>query len=165
MDLDQILPQLLAGDRPGTTEDLDTLKHEHGITAVLCLQTDDEFAQARINWDHLEAHCRELGMEIRRVPVRDGDPEHLRRVLPDCVRALDGLLREGHKVYVHCGLGTSRAPTSIIAYLHWVQDWDFEEAVDYVSACRLCSPEVKVLKLATEDQRRELSPRTTQVAA
>jgi protein-tyrosine phosphatase len=164
MDLDQILPQLLAGDCPRTTSDVDALKYEYGITGILCLQTEDELVRARIESSRLEAHCRESGMEIRRVPVHDNDPESLRRSLPECVSALDSLLRDGHKVYVHCGLGTSRAPTAIIAYLHWVQEWDFEEAVDYVTACRLCTPEVKVLKLANEDYR-ALSARVNPAAA
>ena len=157
MDLDQILPQLLAGECPKTTEDLDTLKQEHDITAVLCLQTKDEFAQERIDWDRLEAHYQQSGIEVQRVPVRADTPDRFRRSVPEAVQALDGLLRVGHKVYVHCSLGRCRAPTVIVAYLHWVQDWDLEEALDYVTACRSCAPEVAVLKFATEDWQRDPS--------
>jgi protein-tyrosine phosphatase len=160
MDLDQILPQLLAGECPKTTEDIDTLRLEYGVTTVLCLQTEDEFVHWKIDWDRLEARYRESGIEVQRVPVRAGDPDGLRKSLPECVRALDRLLRNGHKVHIHCGTGTDRAPTVIVAYLHWVQDWDLGEALDYVTACRSCDPQVEVLKLATEDRRREPSRRT-----
>ena len=160
MDLDQILPQLLAGECPKTTEDIDTLGQEYGVTTVLCLQAEDELAYWKIDWERLETRYRESGIEVQRVPVRDGDPECLRRSLPECVRVLDRLLRNGHKVYIHCSLGRSRAPTVIVAYLHWIQDWDLGEALDYVTACRPCDPHVRVLKLATEDRQRESSRST-----
>jgi protein-tyrosine phosphatase len=153
MDLDQILPQLLTGGCPKTTEDIDTLGQEHGVTAVLCLQSDQELAQAEIDWNRLESRCRKSGIEIRRVPVTGGNPGIFRGSLPESVRALDRLLRDGHKVYIHCSLGVCRAPTVIVAYLHWIQDWEIGEALDYVTACRSCSPDVEVLKLATEDRR------------
>ena len=161
MDLDQILPQLLVGECPKATEDIDTLKQEYDVTAVLCLQTEDEFVHREIEWGRLEAHYRESGIETQRVPVRDRDPDVLRRNLPECVRALDGLLRNGHKVYIHCGTGTDRAPTAIIAYLHWVQDWGFEEALDYVTACRSCDPYREAIKLATEDRKKNASRSTS----
>jgi protein-tyrosine phosphatase len=66
-------------------------------------------------------------------------------------------LRDGQKVYIHCSLGVCRAPTVIVAYLHWVQDWEIGEALDYVTACRSCCPDAEMLKLATEDRRREPS--------
>jgi hypothetical protein len=152
MDLDQILPQLLVGECPKTTEDIDTLKEEYDVTAVLSLQTEDEFVRWQIEWGRLEAHYRESCLETRRVPVPGCDPDVLRKSLPECVRALDGLLRSGHKVYIHCRTGTNRAPAAIIAYLHWVQDWDFEEALDYVTACRSCNPHEEAIRLATEDR-------------
>jgi protein-tyrosine phosphatase len=158
MDLDQILPQLLTGGCPKTAEDIDSLGQEHDVTAVLCLQTDIELAQAEIDWNGLETRCRQASIEVRRVPVTGCDPDSFRKRLPDSVRALDGLLRDGHKVYVHCSLGVCRAPTVIVAYLHWIQDWEIAEALDYVTACRSCTPDLEALKRATEDWRQEPSP-------
>jgi atypical dual specificity phosphatase len=157
MDLDQILPQLWAGECPKTADDVDTLGREYGVTTVLCLQTEDELAYWKIDWERLETHYRESGIEVQRVPVRVGGPDCLRRSLPECVRVLDRLLRSGHKVYIHCSLGKSRAPTAIVAYLHWVQDWDLVEALDYVTACRPCAPDVEAIRSATEDRQREPS--------
>jgi len=155
MDLDQILPQLLAGACPQTTEDIDTLKDDYDISAVLSLQTDDELACSKTGWDSLEAHYRAADIEFRRVPTPDPASEAFRRRLPECARVLDGLLRQGHKVYIHCGTGTCRAPTVVIAYLHWAQDWDIEEALDYVTACRTCNPQVEAIRLASEDRQRD----------
>jgi protein-tyrosine phosphatase len=157
MDLDQILPQLLTGECPRTTEDIDTLREEYGITAVLCLQTDHELAQAEIDWNRRETRCRKSGIEVQRVPVRVGGPDCLRQSLPECVQALDRLLRNGHRVYIHCSLGKCRAPTVIVAYLQWVQEWDLGEAFDYITACRSCNPDVEAIKSATQDRQREPS--------
>ena len=155
MDLDQILPQLVAGSCPKTPEDVETLAQEYGVTAVLCLQTERETAEAEIDWNHLESRYRESDIEVHRVPVPGCDPDGFRGSLPEAVQALDRLLRDGHKVYIHCSLGACRAPTVIVAYLHWAQDWEMGEALDYVTACRSCSPDVEVLKAASEDRLRE----------
>ena len=43
MDVSQILPNLFVGSYPGSPEDIDQLRQEFGITAVLNVQTDDEW--------------------------------------------------------------------------------------------------------------------------
>jgi len=116
IDFDKILPNLFVGSCPRNVEGIDRLK-ESGITAVLNVQTDEDFASWGIDWDQLADHYRHLGIEVRRVPVRDFDPDHLRERLPECVRVLDELLQSGHTVYVHCSGGINRSPTVVIAYL------------------------------------------------
>jgi hypothetical protein len=153
MDVDQILPKLFVGSCPANEEDIDRLKEESGITAVLNLQTDDDFHGWNINWPNLESHYQRSGIEVCRVPVRDFSPESLRTLLPDCVEALGDLLRDGHSVYVHCNAGVNRSPSTVIAYLHWVEKWDLEKAMDHVMECRLCDPYMDVIRLATEDRK------------
>ncbi len=85
-----------------------------------------------VNWRHLEPYYRQAGVEIRRVPVRDFDPDDLRRLLPECVELLDELLDLGHTVYLHCNMAVNRSPSIAIAYLHWILGWDVEEAADHV---------------------------------
>lgn len=41
----------------------------------------------------------------------------------------------GRTVLVHCRLGISRAPSFMIGYLMCI-GWEFNEALDYVKACR-----------------------------
>jgi protein-tyrosine phosphatase len=102
----------------------------------------------KLVWDPLEAHYRDTGIELCRVPVRDFDPIDLREKLPECVRALEHLLSAGHSVYLHCTLGASRSPTVAIAYHHWCLGWDLEEAVSYVKKRWQCSPNLEAVRLA-----------------
>ena len=122
---------------------------------MLNAQTDDDMTRWGINWRRLELHYREAGVELRRVPVRDFDPDHLRRQLPKGVEVLDELLRAGHTVYVHCNMGVNRSPSIVIAYLHWVLGWDLDKATDHVMRCRSCDPYVDVIRLANEDRQRK----------
>ena len=154
MDVSQILPNLFVGSFPKSTEDIDRLRRE-GVTAVLNVQTDDDMASWGLNWRRLELHFGEAGVELRRVPVRDFDPDDLRRQLPRCVEVLDELLRQGHTVYVHCNMGVNRSPSIVIAYLHWVVGWDLEKATDHVVQRRSCDPYVDVIELAGADRKRK----------
>jgi protein-tyrosine phosphatase len=92
------------------------------------------------------------GIELRRVPVQDFNPEEVRQKLPACVQALGGLVRVGHTVYVHCNAGVNRSPSVVIAYLHWVQKMPFNEAVAYVIKRHPSDPYVEAIRLATEDR-------------
>ena len=152
MDVSQILPNLFVGSYPGSPEDIDRLQNDFGVTAVLNVQTDEDMTCWGVNWGGLESHYRTTGVEGRRGPVRDFDPEDLRRNLPKCVEVLDELLHQGHAVYVHCNMGINRSPTIVIAYLHWVQGWELVKATDHVMECRPCDPYVDAIGLAGEDR-------------
>jgi len=152
MDFDEIFPSLLLGSCPKSTEHIDRLKHDASVTAVLSLQTEEDFDYLNLDWNRLQAHYQELGIELRRVPVRDFDQDDLRENLPDCVEALGRLLDDDHTVYVHCNLGIGRSPSVVIAYLHWVRRWDLDEAFDHVTGCRACSPNLDAIRLAGEDR-------------
>ena len=147
-----MLPHLLVGSSPTSPEDVALLKREMGVTAVLNLQTEEDFASFEIDWSRLETRYRQLGIDVRRVPVQDFDPDSLRQNLPKCVDALDELLRDGHTVYVHCNMGVNRSPSVAIAYLHWVRSRSLDEAVEHVTARRRCAPYVDAIRGATEDR-------------
>ena len=155
MDVSQILPNLFVGSYPKSPEDIDSLRCNFGITAVLNVQTDEDMAHKGIHWDDLEPHYREADVEVRRVPVRDFDPDDLRRQLPECVEVLDELLRKGHTVYVHCNMGVNRSPSIVVAYLHWIQGRSFEKAADHVMKCRSCDPYLDAIELAGEVWKRK----------
>lgn len=145
MDLDQILPQIFVGSCPQSTQDIDRLGNDFGVTAVLSLQTEEDLASWNLDGGRLEAHYGKSRIALRRVPVRDFDQEDLRKNLPKCVEALAQLLNEGHTVYVHCNLGAGRSPSVVIAYLHWVRRWDLDQAAGYVHQCRPCSPNLEAI--------------------
>ena len=151
MVISEILPELYVGPCPVTTEDLDALRREHGISAVVNLQSEEDIRQIGYDWKGLKRHYRQAKMELRHVPIQDFDPEDLRKHLPACVQALNELLRDDHIVYVHCTQGVGRAPTVVVTYLHWIQQWDLDEALRHVSARRRCSPDTEAIRLASED--------------
>jgi protein-tyrosine phosphatase len=105
-----------------------------------------------IDWPYLETHYRKLKIEVRRIPVQDFDPDDLRRHLPQCVEALDALLKQGHNVYVHCSMGVNRSPSIVIAYLTWIKGLSLGEAYELVTTIRSCDPYVDVIRLASEDR-------------
>ncbi|MCE5266487.1 MAG: dual specificity protein phosphatase family protein [Planctomycetaceae bacterium] len=160
MNLSQILPNLIVGSCPIAPEDIDRLKRD-GVTAVLNVQTDDDMAYWGLDWPGLERHYREVGIDVRRVPVQDFDRQDLRERLPECVEALRELLAAGHKVYVHCNMAVNRSPTVVIAYLHWVLGWSLTKAADYVMRLRPSDPYLDAIQLASRDRlRRPSSDRT-----
>jgi len=151
MDYHQVLPEVFVGSCPAGPQDVDWLQQELGVTAVLSLQSDDDHARMALDWDKLERHCRRAKVALRRVPVQDFDQQDLRKHLPNCVRALNQLLRAGHTVYVHCTAGVNRSPSVLITYLHWIQQWDLERAVRHVLKCHPCSPDLEAIRLADAD--------------
>ena len=152
MDYNQILPNLFVGSHPDDADDVEALKSA-GITAVLNLQSEDDFEYLGIGWSRLHACYFASGVEVRRVPIQDFNDDDLRNKLPEAVQALTELLDHGHKVFVHCSAGVNRSPSTVICYLHWVQGCDLDDAVKQVRNCRSCSPVMDVIQLATRDRR------------
>ena len=140
MNLDEITTDLFVGSCPQREDDVEQLRTEHGITAVLNLQTDEDMEVWNIDWAQLQQAYERAGMVVRHEPVRDYDMEALRWRLPACVDALEGLHKEGHVVYVHCTAGINRSPTTVIAYLHRCQDWELGKAQERVLQCHPCQP-------------------------
>lgn len=148
MDYHRILPALLVGSHPETSEHIDRLKRDVGVSAVLNLQTDTDIQHFRFDWESLLIHYGACGIQLRRVPVRDFDSFDLQDQLRSCVSVLNELLRSGHTVYLHCTAGTGRSPSVAIAYLTLCCGWDFDAAVAHVKQCRPCAPNVEALRLA-----------------
>jgi len=148
MDYVQILPRLTLGSHPQTTDDIEKLRRESGVTAVLNLQTDDDMRAVNVVWEPLEAHYQVSGILLRRFRCAISIPSISRIKLPECVRALDQLLAASQTVYLHCTAGTGRSPTVAIAYLHWCRGWDLDQAAAYVKERRECFPRLDVIRLA-----------------
>lgn len=138
IDYDQILPNLYVGTYPETSEDIQGLKDRCGITAVLNLQTDEDFRLRGIDWPKMEKSYIELGIEVTRVPMLDFDREDQREHLSEAVQVVAGWLASGRVVYLHCNAGTGRSPLVAMAYLHWYRKMSFEEAIRHVRERRYC---------------------------
>lgn len=152
MDIRRVLRQLYVGSCPTSVEDIDHLKADHHITAVVNLQTDDDFDRCNLDWNSLEARYHELGVAVRWIPLRDFVGPNVQRTLSECVAALDELLRVGHTVYIHCNLGAVRSPTVIVAYLVQKRGWDSEDAIEYVTRYCSCSPAIEAIVSAGADR-------------
>jgi atypical dual specificity phosphatase len=152
MHLSQVLPRLFVGSCPANADDFNHLKADYAITAILNLQTDDDLDYWDLDWNRLEARCRELEIKVRRIPVRNFDGPGLCGKLSECVEALDELLRDGHTVYAHCNVGTYRSPSVAIAYLVWRQSWNLDDAIEHVTRCRSCSPDIEAIVQAGRDR-------------
>jgi protein-tyrosine phosphatase len=149
----QVLPQLFVGSYPANIDDIDRLKKDCGITAILSLQTDENLDRCDVDWMRMDHRRAELGIKVRRIPVEAFDGQDGLRMLYRCVAVLDGLLRGGHAVYVHCNLGTVRSPSVVTAYLVWRQGWRLTDAVEYVRRCHPCSPDIAAIRLAEDDRK------------
>jgi protein-tyrosine phosphatase len=146
MNFVQVLPSLFIGSHPKTVEDLETLRRELAVTAVLNLQTDEDMLSAALLWEALEAHYKNSSLHLVRVPVKE-DQEEMRGKLLQCVRALDDLISREHVVYMHCTAGVARAPTVAIGYLRWCLGWELPRAVEHVKKLREgCSPHLEALQ-------------------
>ena len=82
MDVSRILPNLMVGSYPRGPRDIDSLNRDYGVSAVLNVQADDGMAYWGLGRPFLETHYRKLGIQFRRIPVRDFDPDDLRKKLP-----------------------------------------------------------------------------------
>ena len=147
----QILRNLFIGSHPRTIEDIERLRREVGITAVLNIHTDDDMRAVNLDFPPLETHYRTCTVVLRRSPMVEEQID-LRGKLCAAIQALDELLAGGHVVYLHCTAGIGRAPTVAIGYLHTCLGWEFEDAVAHVKLRRQCAPHLEALRLALEDQ-------------
>ena len=130
---------LVVGSCPRTPSDLGALCVEARVSAVLSVQHDECLEKQEIDYLRQIRYGRRLGLTMERYPLRDFDPADQRRGLPTAVRGLYGLLRQGHRVYVHCTAGINRSPLVVLAYLTLVEGIDLEEAMTLLLRAR---PEV-----------------------
>ena len=147
---------LVVGSGPRVPSDLDALRVAIRVSAVLSVQHDECLAHQGIDDPGLVRHGRRLGLTMERYPLRDFDPADQRRALPAAVRGLHGLLRQGHRVYVHGTAGINRSPRVVLAYLTLVEGMSLEEAMTLLLRAR---PEVCPTWEAYHGCRQELTGR------
>jgi protein-tyrosine phosphatase len=151
MNADQVLPQVVVGCYPQSPQDIDWLVHQFDVTAVLNLHTDEDIVELSVRWPQLEEHYRESNIEVRRVPITDFDHDDLQACLPLGVRQLAELIDAGHTVYCHCTAGIGRSPSVVVAYLHWIEQQNLDEAAMLIQRRRPCSPDLRAIRLAGRD--------------
>jgi protein-tyrosine phosphatase len=148
IDYNRIQPWLLVGAFLESAHEVEILQRRENVSAVLNLQTDEDFEEVRFFDEHPEILYADTDVKVCRFPIRDFDKAHLQQRLPECVAVLRRLLNEGHTVYLHCSAGINRSPTVAAAYLHWCLGWDLDTAVQHVEQRRNCSPNVDAIRQA-----------------
>lgn len=91
MEYAQVLPKLFIGSHPRTAGDVETLRRELRISAVLNLQTDDDMAAAGVNWPPVEAYYPVVGIQLYRFPIKEEQAE-MQDKFAEAVRMVDQLL-------------------------------------------------------------------------
>jgi len=130
-----------------TPADIDWLRDEHRVTAILCLQDDFDFAARGLDARALAEAGSAAGVRWLRIQVPDFDVEALGLRLSAIVDDLAELLERGERVYLHCSAGFNRAPTAAIAYLHACCGLDLDAATALVEARRSCQPYARALAI------------------
>ena len=130
---------LVIGSCPRSPSDLDRIRAESNISAILSVQHDECLEKLEIDYPRLVSHGQTLGLSMQRSPMRDFDIEDQRRRLPDAVRALHRLLSQDDCVYLHCTAGINRSSLTALAYLIWVEGQLLDEALMLLRQAR---PEV-----------------------
>jgi len=147
----EIIPNLFCGSQPRHKDDVQELHQDLGVTAILSLQQDKDMQHWGVNPEEIRNHCQHLGINLMRRPVKDFDPNSLRKTLPSAVSALHEEISAGGKVYVHCTAGLGRAPAVVIAYLYWFRGLPLHQAYDFLTSIRPCGPKKEAIRGATFD--------------
>lgn len=135
INFDPIEKNLFIGSAPVNEIDVDRLKKMR-VTAVVSLQSDNDFVIHNINWPRLTATYQQAGIEVQRFGIEDFNEADLLDKADQPIVALARLLGVGHSVYVHCNAGICRAPATVIGYLSVYRDMSPEQALKYVRQSR-----------------------------
>jgi atypical dual specificity phosphatase len=139
MNYGQVTHRLYVGSHPKGIEDIEMLEKILAIAVILNLQTDEDMAAAKLNWQLLESHYKTCAVSLHRMPMKE-EQVILRQKLLSCVDRLDDLLAAGHTVHLRCTAGVGRSPTVAIAYLHRCLGWEMDAAIRYVKQVRIVHP-------------------------
>jgi atypical dual specificity phosphatase len=125
----EITPTLVVGTCPMTPLDLERIRDEARVSAVMSLQHDDCYRYWNIDFSDMVFTASRLGLTLARHSIRDFDIEDMRRQLPAAMALLAKLQMTGHRTYVHCTAGLGRAPLTVLGYLTLVERLDPEDAI------------------------------------
>lgn len=136
LDWAEITPTIVIGTCPMTPADVERIRDEAGVSAILNVQHGDCLAYWSIDYRAHESRGRQLGLEMARCPIRDFDIDDMRRQLPAATAALARLQAAGHRTYVHCTAGLGRAPLTVLAWLTLVEGLHPEHTIGLILRAR-----------------------------
>lgn len=112
-----VLPNLYLG---GWCDASDTaLLQSHGITHIMPVGKE-------LRADGPFTYCE------HKIDIIDSTTQDIMEWLPYTTEWIEEKLYNGHKVFIHCYAGISRSASIVIAYLMWKNDWQYEEAYNFL---------------------------------
>jgi protein-tyrosine phosphatase len=146
LDCSEVLPDKLWVGRFVRPEEAMFLR-QMGITTVVNLQCDKDLEMYHISIKKLLKAYDKAEIEMRRIATPDFDQNALTANLGQSVAELTASLTPRYaKVYLHCTAGINRGPTVAAAFL--IQSWGLsaQQAYEFITARRHCSPYLAVLE-------------------
>ena len=123
------------------------------MSAVLNLQTKDDFERHQIDWKRTLKIFYHNGIVLaKNFPVNDLHEEIYSSDIIQAAQYLNDMINNKNlNVYIYCSSGISRAPTVILAYLTLfkkAQCWQYIPLVEslIISHYPCCSPNVKIVQ-------------------
>ena len=146
LDCNEIIANRLWVGRYIRPEDVKLLR-KMGISAVVNLQSEEDFVNYSIPFNKLLKAYTQAEIELRHIPILDFNEEALAANLVQGVKEIEeALTPRWAKIYLHCTAGINRGPTLAAAYLIKAQGLSAREAYDFVAAQRHCSPSLGILE-------------------
>ena len=109
INFDLIQSGVLVGSAPNSLDDIARLK-QLKVTALISLQSEAEFNERDTNLAELRGWYSDNNIVMHHFPINDFDETDLSNKIGQPINALNQLLNEKQKVYVHCNAGICRAP-------------------------------------------------------
>jgi len=139
------------GNAPQTAVDVSRL-NQMAVTAVLSLQSDQDFKNYRIDIDELQNAYNANDILFQRFPIIDFDEQDLGKKLAQPVQALHRLLEAEHRIYVHCNAGVCRAPATVLGYLCHYRGMGIEQGLAYIRENRpQANPYIRAVEKALNE--------------
>jgi len=131
INFNRIETDIFIGSGPQTSVDVNRLT-QMKINAVVSLQSDSDFKTHKIDWDKLYSNYLHNKIIVHRFPIIDFDETDLGNRLAQPVKALNKLLINNHRVYVHCNAGICRAPATVLGYLCHYRGMTIDHGIEYI---------------------------------
>lgn len=127
----QIETDIFIGSAPQSSVDVARLL-EFGVSAILSLQSDEDFRSHGIDWKKIQSIYRYNNIKVHRFQINDFDETDMGNKLIPPVQMLNDLLKQGERVYVHCNAGVCRAPGTVLTYLCHYRGMSIEQGLEYI---------------------------------
>lgn len=159
INFDLIQAGVLVGSAPSSLDDIAHLKRLN-VTALISLQSNAELIARDIDLTEMRDWYSDNSIVMHHYPINDFDEIDLGEKIGQPINALNQLLKNKQKVYVHCNAGICRAPAVVLGYLCHHEGMSFGEALRQIQIARpIASPFRSAVKKALIDLADESKPK------